>query len=91
MLILFECQFQYDWRYDPKGGYVPEEVADPTKVSEDDIINAIVSMPVAPAGFPAGALDGIPFILCPLGENDWGCPGTPTNINPGDGTSGDMP
>jgi hypothetical protein len=80
--LKLDCHFVWDERYNPVTGDVPKNCTDPTAVSEDDIVNAIVAHHVPPPGFTAGEI-GILLRLCPLAGPGWGCPSTPNNPSGG--------
>jgi hypothetical protein len=86
--VKFDCRYEWDWRYDPIGGEVPQECVDPKAVNNDDIINALVVSPHPPPGFPTEELIPLLPYLCPLDVGPgWGCPSSPTNPGGGVGAS----
>ncbi len=77
-----ECRTVWEPNYAPDE--VPEKVSDPSKVTDGDIVENLLSAPVPPAGFAIPELAPLMPFLCPMDVN-WSCPGDP--LYPGGGDS----
>lgn len=78
------CKYVWEPVFDPETGDVPDEVTKPDQVGLSRIIEAIISSPTPPPGFPLEELAPLFPTLCPLGAGPGiGCPSTPTDPSGG--------